>query len=64
MARTKYGQYVKKLIFRDSGMGFYRQVTTLDGEVLGLDAHIEYGAYWAAGSMGDAPYSPHVHDFN
>jgi hypothetical protein len=64
MTRTKYGQYVKKLIFRDNRPGFYRQVTTLDGEILGLDAHIEYGAYWAAGSMGAAPYSPHVHDFD
>ncbi len=64
MVRTKYGQYIKKLVFRDDRPGFYRQVATLDGEVLGLDAHIEYGAYWAAGSMGAAPYSPHVHDFN
>jgi hypothetical protein len=64
MSRTKYGQYVKKLIFRDNGPGFYRQVTALNGEDLGLDAHIEYGAYWAAGSMGAVPYSPHAHDFN
>jgi hypothetical protein len=64
MARIRYGQYVRKLIFRDKGPGFYRQVTTLDGRKLGLDAHIEYGAYWAAGSMGAAPYSPHVHDFD
>jgi hypothetical protein len=64
MTRTRYGQYVKKLVFRDKGPGFYRQVTTLDGEQLGLDACIEYGAYWAAGSMGAEPYSPHVHDFD
>jgi hypothetical protein len=64
MVRTKYGQYIKKLVFRDDRPGYYRQVATLDGEALGLDAHIEYGAYWAAGSMGAAPYSPHVHDFN
>lgn len=63
MARTKYGQYVKKLEFRD-GPGFYRQVTTLDRETLGMDAIIEYGAYWAPGSMGTEPYSPHVHDFD
>jgi hypothetical protein len=64
MTRTKYGQYVKKLVFRDDAPGFYRQVTTLDGETLGLDAHIEFGAYWAAGSMGTAPYRPHTHDFD
>jgi hypothetical protein len=64
MARTRYGQYVRKLVFRSKGPGFYRQVTTLDGKKLGLDARIEYGAYWAAGSMGAAPYSPHVHDFD
>jgi hypothetical protein len=64
MAQTKYGQYVKELVFRDSPSGFYRQVTTLDGKTMGLDTCIEYGAYWAAGSMGSAPYSPHVHDFD
>jgi hypothetical protein len=64
MTRAKYGQYIKKLVFRDNGPGFYRQVTTLNGESLGLGAHIEYGAYWAAGSMGAEPYSPHVHDFD
>jgi hypothetical protein len=64
MTRTKYGQYIKKLVFRDNGPGYYRQVTTLDGDTLGLDAHIEFGAYWAAGTMGAAPYRPHVHDFN
>jgi len=64
MTATKYGQYIKKLVFRDNGPGFYRQVTTLDGAALGLDAHIELGAYWAAGNMGKEPYGPHVHDFN
>ncbi len=63
MTRTRYGQYVKKLVFRD-GPGFYRQVTTLEGETLGMDAYIEYGAYWAPGSMGTEPYSPHLHDFD
>ncbi len=64
MTATKYGQYIKKLTFRDNGPGFYRQVTTLDGAALGLDAHIEYGAYWAPGNMGNEPNAPHVHDFN
>jgi hypothetical protein len=64
MTRTKYGQYVKELVFQDSVSGFYRQVTSLDGKTMGLDACIEYGAYWAAGSMGTAPFAPHVHDFD
>jgi hypothetical protein len=64
MTGTKYGKWVKKLSFRDNGPGFYRQVTTLDGASLGLDAHIEYGAYWAAGSIGNEPYGPHAHDFD
>jgi len=64
MARSKYGQYIKKLVFRDGAPGYYRQVATLDGKTLGLDAHIEFGAYWAAGSMGAAPDTPHVHDFD
>jgi hypothetical protein len=64
MTATKYGQYVKKLAFRDNEPGFYRQVTTLDGATLGLDAYIEYGAYWAAGSMGNELYTPHTHDFD
>src|SRR3972149_9409878 len=64
LVRTRYGQYIKKLVFRDDAPGYYRQVATLDGETLGLDVHIEYGAYWAAGSMGNTPYTPHLHDFN
>ena len=64
MTGTKYGKWVKKLSFRDNGPGFYRQVTTLDGETLGLGAYIEYGAYRAAGNMGNGPYSPHVHDLD
>jgi uncharacterized RmlC-like cupin family protein len=64
MTATKYGQYIKKLSFRDNGPGFYRQVATLDGANLGLDACIEYGAYWAPGNMGKEPNSPHVHDFD
>jgi hypothetical protein len=64
MTPTKYGQYVKKLAFQDKGPGYYRQVTTLDGNILGLDAHIEYGAYWAPGNRGNEPYGPHVHDFD
>jgi len=64
MPSSKYGQYVKKLVFKDKGTGFYRQVATLDGKDLGMEAFIEYGAYWAPGSMGGAPYSAHTHDFD
>jgi hypothetical protein len=64
VAERKYGEYVKKLTFRDNGPGLYRQVTKMSGKSLGLDVHIEYGTYWAAGSMGKEPYGSHVHDFN
>jgi hypothetical protein len=63
MTTSKYGKYMKKLEFRD-GPGFYRQVATLDGEKLGMDATIELGAYWAPGSMATQPYRAHTHDFN
>jgi len=64
MTATKYGHYVRKLSFKDDGPGFYRQVATLDTTTLGLDAIIEYGAYWAPGYMGQEPHGPHVHDFD
>ena len=64
MAATKYGEYVKSLSFKDYGMGCYRQGTMMDSEFLGLDIHIQYGAYWTAGRMGKEPYLPHVHDFD
>ncbi len=64
MAGDKYGKYVKELDFRDDGPGFYRQVTSLSGAPFGLDFHVEYGAYWAPGYMGDKPYSPHKHDYD
>lgn len=64
MAEKKYGRYVKKLSFRDDGPGLYRQVTKISGKSLGLDVHIEYGTYWAAGSLGKEPYGSHMHDFN
>lgn len=64
MAETKYGQYVKSLTFTDDGPGLYRQGTTMTGEFLGLDVHIQYGTYWSAGKMGKEPYVPEVHDFD
>jgi len=63
MAERKYEHYVKKLKFRD-GPGYYRQVATLDGKDLGLDAHIEYGAYWLPGNMGSDAFTMHKHDYN
>src|SRR3989304_4268218 len=63
MAVSKYEKYVKKLTFKD-GPGYYRQVATLNGRSLGMDAHIQLGAYRAAGNMGGEPYGPHRHDFN
>jgi uncharacterized RmlC-like cupin family protein len=64
MAGEKYGKYIKELSFRNDGPGFYRQVTRLSGAPFGLDFHVEYGAYWAPGYMGDKPYRPHKHDYN
>jgi hypothetical protein len=64
MAATKYGYCIKNLTFQDDGPGFYRQVTRLSGESFGLDFHLEYGSYWAAGKMGTEPYGAHVHDYD
>ena len=64
MAATKYGEYVKSLSFKDYGMGGYRQGTVMGSGFLGLDVHVQYGAYWTAGRMGKEPYLPHVHDFD
>jgi len=64
MAETKYGEYIKSLSFRDDATGFYRQVAEMNGEFLGLDVHIEYGAYCAAGKMGKEPFCAEVHDFD
>lgn len=64
MAKTKYGRYVKKLEFKDDSSGINRQVTQLSGESFGLDFHIQFGTFVAAGKMGKRLYSPHSHDFN
>ena len=64
MAATKYGHYVKPLSFNGTGPGFYRQVTTLNSESLGVDAIIEFGTYVAAGRMDAGPGGVHAHDFN
>jgi hypothetical protein len=64
MAKTKYGHLVKPLPFTRDGAGGYRQGTELNGEFLGVDAHIKYGTYYSAGKVGEAPYGTHKHDFN
>jgi hypothetical protein len=63
MTKTKYGHLVKPLPFTRDAFG-YRQGTELDGDFLGLDVHIKYGAFWSAGKVGEAPYGIHKHDFN
>ncbi|MBN1189172.1 MAG: hypothetical protein JXA46_05410 [Dehalococcoidales bacterium] len=64
MAEKKYGQYVKPLVFKDNGPGSYRQGMLMDSDFLGMDARIEFGAYWAAGKMGGKSTGPHTHDYN
>jgi len=64
MAATKYGKFVKSLSFQDRGQGGFRQGAVMDGKFLGLDVHIQYGAYWTAGKMGQEPNCPHKHEFD
>jgi hypothetical protein len=64
MIEGKYGQYLKKLVFKDFGPGNYRQGAEMDGEFLGQGAHIRLGTFWSAGKIGQLPYVPHVHDYN
>lgn len=64
MAATRYGKYIKSLSFLDQGQDGFRQGAVMDGRFLGLDVHIQYGAYWTAGKMGKEPNRPHVHDFD
>jgi hypothetical protein len=63
MSETKYGNYIKKLNFKDSD-GLFRQVTQISGEPWDLDFHIRYGTYIAAGNMGVEPDKAHSHDFD
>jgi hypothetical protein len=64
MAAKKYSKYVVTLDFKDDRPGFYRQVASVSGREFGIDFNVEYGAYWAAGNMGEAPAAPHAHDYN
>jgi hypothetical protein len=65
MAETKYGKYVKKLEFKDFGLGSYRQGVVMDSEFLGMDAQIEFGTFWSGGKMGaKGTGAIHTHDFD
>lgn len=64
MAERKYERYVKKLKFKERGIGNYHQVTSVNGKEFGIDFNIEYGAYWAAGLMGAGKIESHKHDYN
>ena len=60
MAKTKYGHLIKSFSFQDDGPGNTRQGTEINGEFLGYDLNIQYGACWTAGIMGQAE----KHDFD
>lgn len=64
MATTKYAQYVKPLVFDGKGPGFYRHVSSLSSESLGIDAIVEIGTFIAPGRIDGDPYGAHSHDFN
>ncbi|MBN1190107.1 MAG: hypothetical protein JXA46_10175 [Dehalococcoidales bacterium] len=59
----KYGNYVISLDFDKNRTGLYRQVTSYNGKLFGLDFHVEYGTYLAAGKMGTEPVA-HAHEYN
>ena len=64
MVTTMYGDYIKNLTFQDYGPALYRQGTRITSDYLGLDVHVEYGAFWTAGRIGEDPLESEVHDFN
>jgi len=64
MAGSKYDQLVKNLTFQNYESGCIRQGIDMTGQYLGINASIRYGACWIAGHLGQAPYGPHVHDFD
>jgi hypothetical protein len=61
MAKIKFGHLIKELSFKDYGPGAARQGAELNGEFLGYDVNIKYGAYWSAGKMGK---EAEVHDYD
>ena len=64
MAATKYGHLIKNFKFEDYGTGVYRQGAEMNGDILGYDINIQYGACWSAGKMGSEPREAEVHDFD
>jgi hypothetical protein len=60
----QYDKLVKTIPMQDYDEGGYRQGTVLDKKWLGFDVHVKYGVYRMAGKMGQAPHTPHVHDFD
>jgi hypothetical protein len=64
MPKSKYRHYIKKLGFTKNADGLYRQGTQLSGKPFGLDFHVQYGTYLAAGSMRTGPNASHRHDFD
>ncbi|MCJ7604431.1 MAG: hypothetical protein MUO19_00140 [Dehalococcoidales bacterium] len=64
MAGAKYGHLIKNLSVKDFGPGLARQGTEMNGQLLGYDVNVQYGAYWAAGKMGQPPIEPKVHDYD
>ncbi len=64
MPDSKYGNNVITLDFNNKGPDLYRQVTRFSGKSFGLDFHVEYGTYWAAGKMGADPNRAHVHEYD
>ena len=64
MAKQKYKDLVKTIPFKEYGRGYFRQGTVMDSAFLGLDCHIQYGAFWTAGRIGEEPYVPHTHNFD
>ncbi|MGD9143250.1 MAG: hypothetical protein PVG61_05340 [Dehalococcoidia bacterium] len=63
MVAKKYSKNVVELTFKD-GPGLYRQMTEVSGVPFGLDFHVRYGTYLAAGQMGIESYGQHKHDFD
>jgi hypothetical protein len=64
MSKSKYGHYIKKLNFSKDCDGLYRQETQLSGKPFGLDFHVRYGTYIAAGGMRAESTASHAHDFD
>ena len=53
MAAGKYGRYRKTIPFKDYGSGSFRQGAKLNHQFFGLDVDIEFGTFWAAGTINE-----------